>query len=83
MMPGVYVVPGQRLSDREVQILNLVAQGLTDPVIAKNLHVSPYTVHTYMARVRVKLRAHNKAHCVALAFAKGYLVLTPKPRAGA
>lgn len=79
-MTSVYVVPGQRLNDREVEILNLVARGMTDPQIAKRLNISPYTVHTYLARVRVKLRAHNKAQCVALGFVLGYLKLT-KPKA--
>lgn len=82
-MTSVYVLPGQRLNEREVEILNLVARGLTDPAIAKQLNVSPYTVHTYIARVRVKLRAHNKAQCVAHGFVLGYLQLTQKTKAGA
>jgi DNA-binding CsgD family transcriptional regulator len=77
-MTQVYVVAGQKLNDREIEILNLVARGLTDPAIAKRLNISPYTVHTYLARVRVKLRAHNKAQCVALGFVHGYLRLTAK-----
>ncbi|MEY2533013.1 MAG: hypothetical protein QOF29_923 [bacterium] len=49
-------VPSVRsiLADRELEVLRLVADGLTDNEIAKQLYLSPRTVQNHLARVREK-----------------------------
>jgi DNA-binding NarL/FixJ family response regulator len=42
------------LTSREQEVLRLVAQGLTDRQIAKNIFVSPRTVQNHLARIRDK-----------------------------
>jgi DNA-binding NarL/FixJ family response regulator len=43
------------LSDRELEVFQLIAQGLMTQQIAEKMHVSPKTVDTYRARIREKL----------------------------
>jgi DNA-binding NarL/FixJ family response regulator len=54
-------VPGlaAELTGRERQVLALVAQGQTERQIAKQLGLSPRTVHTYRTSLMSKLRVHN------------------------
>jgi DNA-binding NarL/FixJ family response regulator len=61
------------LSGREVEILRLVAQGLSDPEIAERLVLSPHTVHRHMANVRTKLRLPSRTAAVAYAARAGLL----------
>jgi DNA-binding NarL/FixJ family response regulator len=49
------------LSDREEQVLRLIASGLTHGQIATRLGISPHTVDTYVKRIRSKLGVGNKA----------------------
>lgn len=53
------------LSEREVQILRLAADGLTDQAIANTLGISVATVGTYWSRVRTKLGPHSRTELVA------------------
>ena len=57
--------PGE-LSARELEILRLVADGLSDREIADRLILSPHTVHRHVANVRKKLRQPSRAAAVAL-----------------
>jgi DNA-binding NarL/FixJ family response regulator len=66
---------GKRLTQREIRVLDGMARGLTDAQISREVEVKPSTVHTYKARIRLKLGAVNAPHCVALGFARGYLKL--------
>ena len=64
--------PGERLepaglSDRELEVLTLVAAGLNDAEIAERLVLSPHTVHRHVANVRRKLRQPSRAAAVAQA----------------
>lgn len=61
------------LSPREVEVLTLVAQGLSDPEIAERLVVSPHTVHRHVANIRAKLRLPSRAAAVAYAAREGLL----------
>ena len=58
---------------REVEILRLVAEGLSDSEIAGRLFVSPHTVHRHVANIRTKLRAPSRAAAVAHATRAGLL----------
>jgi pimeloyl-ACP methyl ester carboxylesterase/DNA-binding CsgD family transcriptional regulator len=56
------------ITDREREILELVATGLTDAQIAQRLTVSPHTVHRHIANARLKLGVRSRAAAaVALA----------------
>jgi ATP/maltotriose-dependent transcriptional regulator MalT len=50
-----------------VEILTLVADGLSNRQIAERLTVSEHTVHRHLANVYVKLRVSSRAAAVALA----------------
>ena len=56
--PAAPSAPANRepLSIREVEILKLVARGLSDRQIAEALVLSPHTVHRHVANIRTKLR---------------------------
>ncbi len=54
-----------KLSDREQQLLDLAAEGLTDTAIAHTLGISEATVNTYWGRVRIKLGPYNRTELVA------------------
>jgi DNA-binding NarL/FixJ family response regulator len=65
--------PGGELSPRELEVLALVAQGLSDAEIAGRLVVSPHTVHRHVANIRAKLRLPSRAAAVAYAAREGLL----------
>ncbi|MGH3256265.1 MAG: response regulator transcription factor [Streptosporangiaceae bacterium] len=52
---------GRHLSRREEQVLRQISAGLTHCQIATRLGISPYTVDTYVKRIRAKLGVGNKA----------------------
>lgn len=58
---------GRRLTEREREVLTLVALGNTGIEIADHLCLSPATVQTHVANALIKLKAKNRAHGVALA----------------
>ncbi len=55
------------LSPREVDILRLIARGMSDASIAEQLFLSPHTVHRHVANLRTKLGARSRAAAVAQA----------------
>jgi DNA-binding NarL/FixJ family response regulator len=67
---------GCQLSDREEQVLHLIAKGLTHGQIATRLSISPHTVDTYVKRIRSKLGVGNKAELTRAALL-GRLVRQP------
>jgi DNA-binding NarL/FixJ family response regulator len=63
------------LTDREREILTLVAAGLSNANIARRLVISPLTAKTHVARILAKLDCHDRAQLVALAYQTG--LVTP------
>lgn len=61
-------VQGQRLTPRELQVLRLIAQGLSDKNIAAVLRLSVRTVENHGARIRQKLCIDNRTGLVRFAF---------------
>jgi DNA-binding NarL/FixJ family response regulator len=51
--------PTERLSDRELEILELIGKGVEVRQIAKLLHLSPKTVETHRAHIKEKLQLKN------------------------
>lgn len=64
---------GAVLSEREREVLELVARGLTDQEIAEQLVLSPHTVHRHVANVRRKLGSTSRSAAVAEAARLGLL----------
>jgi DNA-binding NarL/FixJ family response regulator len=59
------------LTDRERQIVTLVAQGLNNHEIAERLTVSPATARTHVSRAMTKLGARDRAQLVVFAYQSG------------
>ncbi len=59
--------PGGELSDREIDVLRLIALGLTNPQIAEELFVSVRTVETHRSHVYQKLGVSERSELVHLA----------------
>ncbi len=62
-----------QLTDREAEILRLVARGMTNEQIADGLFISPATVKTHVARIMGKLDAHDRAQLVVFAYESGFV----------
>ncbi len=55
------------LTQREREVLELVAHGRVDPEIAMLLGIGPQTVKTHIRHILRKLRARNRTQAVAIA----------------
>jgi DNA-binding NarL/FixJ family response regulator len=59
------------LTDREREVMALVAEGLTNDEIGQRLFMSPATARTHVSRAMVKLGARDRAQLVVLAYQSG------------
>ena len=64
------------LTEREVEVLTLVARGLSNAEIGQRLYVSPATAKTHVARLLMKLRARDRAQLIIVAYESG--LVTPQ-----
>jgi two-component system NarL family response regulator len=60
-------------SERELEVLNLMAAGLPNKLIADRLHVSAETVKTYIGRILEKLGAQDRTQAVMVAVERGLI----------
>src|SRR5207249_10000927 len=60
-------VAAPRLSPREKEVLQLVAEGYSNTMIARRLHLSDNTVKGYVENLLTRLNARNRAEAVATA----------------
>jgi DNA-binding NarL/FixJ family response regulator len=65
---------GQDLGAREIQVLNLMAIGMTNRRIADEMFLSLNTVRNHVQNIFLKLDAHSKLEAVATAMQEGILV---------
>jgi DNA-binding NarL/FixJ family response regulator len=61
------------MSERELEVLHLLADGLSNHEISKRLHIALETVKSHVRSVLRALEARNRTHAVALAFREGIL----------
>ena len=65
--------PASPLSQRETEILTLVALGASGADIARRLFLSPQTVRTHIRNSLCKLGAKTRAHAIAIALQQGVI----------
>jgi DNA-binding NarL/FixJ family response regulator len=63
----------RKLTGRQIEILRLVAQGLSNPEIAARLHLSDHTVKRHVANLLTRLGLSSRAAAVAYAAKQGLL----------
>jgi DNA-binding CsgD family transcriptional regulator len=63
------------LTERELEILNLLAEGLSNPAIAKQLRVSRNTVKFHVSSIIQKLGAASRTEAVTLALKRGLIII--------
>ncbi|MCH8195518.1 MAG: response regulator transcription factor [Chloroflexi bacterium] len=65
----------QRLTDREREVLALVAEGHSNKSIGANLCISERTVKNHLTYIMTKLRAMDRTHAVVTAVRLGWLAI--------
>ncbi|MFK3979751.1 response regulator [Micromonospora sp. NPDC050397] len=77
--PSTGPPPGlEAITEREREVLVLIARGLSNTEIAQHLHVTVGTVKTHIGRLLSKLAARDRAQLVIAAYETG--LVTPEPR---
>jgi DNA-binding NarL/FixJ family response regulator len=64
---------GEQLTPREVQVLGLVARGLSNSEIGRQLYIGEATVKTHLLRTFVKLGVNDRTAAVTVALSRGVL----------
>jgi DNA-binding NarL/FixJ family response regulator len=63
----------RELTDREREVVALVAGGLSNEEIAAELYISPATARTHVSRAMIKLNARDRAQLVVFAYESGLI----------
>jgi DNA-binding NarL/FixJ family response regulator len=66
-------VPAPKLTDRELEVLQLVAQGMNNRDIAKQLFISENTVKNHIRNILEKLHLHSRMEAVAYGIREGVI----------
>lgn len=66
-------------TDRQIEILQLKASGLTDPAIAERLGISVHTAKAHLRNLYESIGAKTGPHAVALAYDHGFLPAPVRP----
>ena len=73
--PSAHARHLSRLTEREREVLVLVAEGLSNEELARRLFLSPLTTKTHVSRILTKLAARDRAQLVVIAYESG--LVTP------
>lgn len=68
-------VDADRLTNRELEVLKKIAEGLSNKRVAAELGLSEETVKSYVKNLIAKLQASDRTHAVTIALRRGYLDL--------
>ena len=63
------------LTDREVEVLGLIANGKSNKLIAYNLSINEETAKTHVKNILAKLHANDRTHAVTLALRRGIILI--------
>jgi DNA-binding NarL/FixJ family response regulator len=72
-MGGAHTSSHEELSDRELEVMKMIADGKSLVKIAETLHLSPNTVTTYRSRILQKLNVSSNAELTRYAIENGLL----------
>ena len=64
------------LTPREVEVLRLIADGMTNSQIADTLKISPNTVTRHRANLMHKLNVHNRVELINAAYHQGFIAIS-------
>ncbi|MNR15678.1 Transcriptional regulatory protein LiaR [compost metagenome] len=65
--------PSELLTRKEIQVMRLAAEGLSNDQIAERLFVAETTVRTHLRNINVKLDARNRMEAIAFARRAGLI----------
>jgi DNA-binding NarL/FixJ family response regulator len=65
------------LTERELQVLTLVARGLSNSEIGERLYVTPATAKTHVGRLLMKLEVRDRAQLIIVAYETGLVTASP------
>lgn len=78
--PARAVGPPDDLTEREVEVLRLIALGHTNTEIGRQLYLSVRTVESHRSHIQQKLRRSSRAELVRYAIEHGLVALSPESR---
>ena len=67
------------LTEREIEVLSLVARGWSNQEIGEALFVTPATAKTHVSRLLMKLDARDRAQLIVIAYETGLVKAHPRP----
>lgn len=71
---------GQSLTPRELEVVGYIAEGLSNPEIAKILFLAPETIKSHVRNLSAKLGARNRTQAAVIAYRTGLLSIhSPAP----
>jgi DNA-binding NarL/FixJ family response regulator len=68
-------IPAETLTPRELEVLQILAEGLSNKAIARRLGISDQTVKFHVASIGGKLGAQNRTEAVRIAIQRGLIEL--------
>lgn len=73
---------GEKLSEREIDVLKCVADGSSNKEVATHLSISPYTVKTHLRNIYTKLGAGSRTEAIRVGMERGVIVVPGQPANG-